>query len=59
MILLNFKKGKIVIHPPIQTIGLTVKDLPSIKNKSYYTIQDQLWKDNNLLDSEKTIIQTL
>lgn len=58
-LLLNFKKGKIVIHPPIQTLGLTSKDLSSIKNKCYYTIQDQLWEDNNLLDTEKTIIQTL
>jgi 1-acyl-sn-glycerol-3-phosphate acyltransferase len=57
--LLNFKKGKIVIHPPIQTLGLTAKDIQGIRNKCYYTIQDQLWEDNNLLDTEKIIIHTL
>ena len=58
-LLLNFKKGKIVIHPPIQTLGLNAKDIPTIRNKCYNTIQDQLWEDNDLLASEKTIIQTL
>lgn len=58
-LLLNFKKGKLVIHPPIPTEGLTIKDIPTIRNKCYNTIQDQLWEDNNLLETEKTIIQTL
>jgi 1-acyl-sn-glycerol-3-phosphate acyltransferase len=57
--LLNFKKGKIVIHSPIDTIGMTSKDIASIRNNCYYTIQDQLWEDNHLLETEKTIIQTL
>jgi 1-acyl-sn-glycerol-3-phosphate acyltransferase len=58
-LLLNFKRGKIVIHPPISTGGLTHKDLQVIKNKCYNTIQDQLWKDNDLLETEKTIIPIL
>ncbi|WP_349630839.1 lysophospholipid acyltransferase family protein [Aquiflexum sp. TKW24L] len=58
-LLLNFKKGKIVIHSPIETLGMNSKDIASIRNKCYSTIQDQLWEDNHLLDTEKTIIKTL
>jgi 1-acyl-sn-glycerol-3-phosphate acyltransferase len=55
-LLLNFKKGKIVIHAPIETLGMNSKDIVSIKNKCFNTIQDQLWVDNHLLETEKTII---
>ncbi|EKB49671.1 lysophospholipid acyltransferase family protein [Cecembia lonarensis] len=57
-LLLNFKKGKIVIHPPLDTKGLNSKDLPQLKENCYRLIQDQLWKDNQLPETEKTIIKT-
>ena len=54
--LLNFGKGKIVIHPPLETKGLTSRDLPFLREKCYTIIQDQLWKDNGLPKEEKTKI---
>ncbi len=52
-LLMDFKKGKLIIHPPISTEGLNSKDLQDLKNKTYQLIQDQLWKDNPSLDSVK------
>lgn len=57
--LLNFKKGKIVIHPPLSTEGMTSKNLASLREKCYEIIQNQLWKDNKLPESEKTIIKSV
>ncbi|WP_291782500.1 1-acyl-sn-glycerol-3-phosphate acyltransferase [Cecembia sp.] len=55
--LFNFKKGKIVIHPAIPTLGLNSKDLPELRESCYRIIQDQLWEDNRLPEKEKTIIR--
>ena len=52
-LLMDFKKGKLVIHPPISTEGLNSKDLQDLKNKTHQLIQDQLWKDNPLMESAK------
>jgi 1-acyl-sn-glycerol-3-phosphate acyltransferase len=52
-LLMDFKKGKLVIHPPILTEGLNSKDLQELKNKAHQLIQDQLWEDNPTLDSAK------
>ncbi len=48
-LLLNFKKGKIVIHPPISTEGMTSKYLAELKQKCHDTIQEQLLKDNTII----------
>jgi 1-acyl-sn-glycerol-3-phosphate acyltransferase len=56
--LLNFGKGKIVIHPPLETKGMTSRDLPFLRENCYKIIQDQLWKDNQLPTEEKTKITT-
>lgn len=48
-LLLNFKKGKIVIHPPINTQGMTSKQLAELKQKCHDTIQEQLLKDNTII----------
>ncbi|MBW3466540.1 lysophospholipid acyltransferase family protein [Arthrospiribacter ruber] len=45
-LLLNFKRGKIVIHPPIPTVGMTARQVPELKQMCFDTIQSQLWKDN-------------
>jgi 1-acyl-sn-glycerol-3-phosphate acyltransferase len=45
-LLMNFKKGKIVIHEPLSTVGLQSKDLPGLKQQAFDLIQEQLWKDN-------------
>lgn len=58
-LLLNFRRGKIVIHQPLYTDGKTSKDLPGLRDKCYEIIQNQLWTDNQLLDSEKTIIKSV
>lgn len=55
-LLLNFKSGKLVIHEPIETHNLNSKNLPELRNACYRVIQDQLWKDNKLPQTEKTII---
>ncbi|MGY6743310.1 MAG: lysophospholipid acyltransferase family protein [Cecembia sp.] len=57
-LMLNFKKGKIVIHAPLETKGLNSKDLPQLRENCYQIIQDQLWRDNQLPEAEKTIINT-
>lgn len=58
-LLLNFRKGKIVIHPPLSTEGMTSKNLPALREKCYEIIQNQLWTDNQLPESEKTIIKSV
>lgn len=45
-LLLDFKSGKIVIHPPIPTEGMNSKQVPELKQKCYDIIQGQLLKDN-------------
>ena len=44
--LMDFKRGKIVIHPPMETKGMTSTDLADLREECYNTIQEQLWKDN-------------
>lgn len=44
--LLNFKSGKIVIHPPVLTNEMTSRDISSLREFCYQTIQNQLWEDN-------------
>jgi 1-acyl-sn-glycerol-3-phosphate acyltransferase len=56
--LFNFRKGKIVIHPAIPTQGLNSKDLPGLRDNCYQIIQNQLWEDNRLPTTVKTIIKT-
>jgi 1-acyl-sn-glycerol-3-phosphate acyltransferase len=56
--LLGFRKGKIVIHPPLETTGMNSKDLPLLRDKCYHIIQEQLWKDNGQPLEEKTEITT-
>lgn len=51
--LLGFKRGKIVIHPPIETIGMTSKDLADLREGCYKIIQEQLWKDNKFSPKDK------
>jgi 1-acyl-sn-glycerol-3-phosphate acyltransferase len=52
-LLMDFKRGKLIIHPPISTEGLNSKDIHELKIKAHQLIQDQLWKDNPTLDSAK------
>lgn len=54
---MNFKRGKLVIHPPISTKGLTNTDTPSLREKCYETIQAQLWSDNGLAEKDKTPLE--
>lgn len=58
-LLLNFKSGKIVIHPPLITEGKNSKDLPELRDKCYETIQDQLWADNHLPETDKTPVNSI
>ncbi|EOZ95719.1 1-acyl-sn-glycerol-3-phosphate acyltransferase [Indibacter alkaliphilus LW1] len=45
-LLMNFKSGKIVIHPALSTAGMNSKNIPELKQKCFRTIQEQLIKDN-------------
>ncbi|UJP64767.1 lysophospholipid acyltransferase family protein [Mongoliitalea daihaiensis] len=54
---MNFKSGKLVIHPPIDTKGLSSKDTPLIREKCYEIIQQQLWSDNDLAEADKTPLE--
>ncbi|GHB27560.1 lysophospholipid acyltransferase family protein [Mongoliitalea lutea] len=54
---LNFKRGKLVIHPPIETKGLASADTPNIREKCYEVIQQQLWADNGLAEEDKTPLE--
>jgi 1-acyl-sn-glycerol-3-phosphate acyltransferase len=56
--LLGFRKGKIVIHPPLETTGMNSKDLPLLRDKCCHIIQEQLLKDNGQPLEEKTEITT-
>lgn len=47
-LLLNFQSGKIVFHQPILTDGLAAKDILDVKEQAYQTIQNQLFKDNEI-----------
>lgn len=58
-LLLNFKSGKIVIHKPLETVGLTSKDVASLRETCYTIIQEQLWLDNALESSENAELKTL
>ncbi|MEX2511725.1 MAG: lysophospholipid acyltransferase family protein [Cyclobacteriaceae bacterium] len=49
--LLNYKTAKVVIHSPISVKGLTQKDVNQLKEKCFNTIQDQLWKDNEYIET--------
>jgi 1-acyl-sn-glycerol-3-phosphate acyltransferase len=44
--LLNFQRGKMVIHEPISTIGFGDKDINALKSECFEVIQKQLLKDN-------------
>lgn len=57
-LLLNFKAGKIVIHEPLETKGKTHKDLPELREKCYEIIQNQIWADNHLLETDKTPVKS-
>lgn len=57
-LLMNFIKAKIVIHPPILTLGKSPKDIQDLKEVCYSVIQNQLLKDNNKT-TEKLNIKTL
>jgi 1-acyl-sn-glycerol-3-phosphate acyltransferase len=46
--ILNFHKGKMVIHKAVATKGLTDKDTALIKEKCFEIIQQQLLVDNNI-----------
>ncbi|MGY6522761.1 MAG: lysophospholipid acyltransferase family protein [Mongoliitalea sp.] len=54
---MNFKRGKLVIHSPIETKGLTSADTPIIREKCYEVIQQQLWFDNGLAEADKTPLE--
>jgi 1-acyl-sn-glycerol-3-phosphate acyltransferase len=56
-LLMNFKKAKIVIHSPIETIGCSPKDINHLKETCYSLIQNQLWEDNKIT-TEKLNINT-
>ncbi len=45
-LLLNLKKGKMVIHSPIKTVNYLEKDASTLKKKCFEIIQDQLIDDN-------------
>ncbi|MEX2565256.1 MAG: lysophospholipid acyltransferase family protein [Cyclobacteriaceae bacterium] len=49
--LLKYKTAKVVIHAPIPVNGLTQKDVNQLKEKCFNTIQDQLWKDNEHIET--------
>ncbi len=49
---LGFKRGKIVFHPPIHTIGLDKENLSEIKNTCFDVIQNQLLIDNGTAKQE-------
>ena len=51
--LMGFKRGKIVIHPPMETKGMISTDLVVLREGCYKIIQEQLWKDNNVSLEEK------
>jgi 1-acyl-sn-glycerol-3-phosphate acyltransferase len=57
-LLLNFKRGKMVLHAPLETKGMTPKDLANLRESCYQIIQDQLWEDNHLPGHEKTKLKT-
>lgn len=46
-LLLNFKRGKIVIHPPIPTEGMNSRQVPELRQECFDIIQKQLLKDNS------------
>ncbi len=58
-LLLNFKAGKIVIHKPLATDGLTSKEVVKLREACYNIIQEQLWLDNALKSTEKTELKTI
>lgn len=58
-LLLNFKKGKMVIHPPIPTTGLSAKETHNLKASCFKIIQDQLWQDNEALATEEQKLNTI
>jgi 1-acyl-sn-glycerol-3-phosphate acyltransferase len=58
-LLLNFKRGKMVIHEPIPTESMASKDVPLLKETCFKIIQDQLWQDNEVLAAEGQRLNTI
>jgi len=49
---------KLVVHEPIDTSGLTLKDLPVLKEKVYAIIQNQIDVENNIVAQEQLVKAT-
>ena len=49
---------KLVVHEPIDTSQLTLKDVPALKEKVYHIIQNQIDYENNIVTEEQLVNAT-